>query len=63
MRRVFKMCCLWSRLLAIVPALWKLDIDSAFRRVPLAAAQRWAGAIAFMFEGEVGAILHCAHIC
>ncbi len=37
----------------MVPALWKLDVDSAFRRVPLEAAHRWASTIAFMYKGEV----------
>ena len=36
-----------------MPALWKLDVDSAFRRVPLLPAHRWAAAIAFIFAGVV----------
>ena len=36
-----------------VPWLWKLDIDSAFRRVPLAAADLWAAWTAFLLDGEV----------
>ena len=37
----------------VVPWLWKLDIDSAFRRIPLAAIDLWAAWIAFLLGGEV----------
>jgi hypothetical protein len=42
------------RLLSIVPGMWKVDIDAAFRRVPLKDTQRWAGAIAFKVGDKVG---------
>ena len=42
------------------PHLWKLDIDSAFRRVPLAPDDRWASAVAFIFEGEPHVSTHFA---
>ena len=37
----------------VVPWLWKLDIDSAFRRIPLSQLDFWAAWIAFLFNGEV----------
>ena len=36
-----------------MPALWKLDVDSAFRRVPLAVMDRWAAAVTFMYQNRV----------
>ena len=35
-----------------VPSLWKADIDSAFRRLPLDPSHRWAGAVAFKHAGR-----------
>ena len=49
---------LFRKLTHEVPALWKLDIDSAFRRVPLREDHRWASAVAFMFEGEAYVTRH-----
>ena len=36
-----------------LPALWKLDVDSAFRRVPLHPDHRWAAAVTFMHDDKV----------
>lgn len=36
-----------------VPHLMKADVDSAFRRVPIAPAHRWAAAVAWLVGGEV----------
>ena len=41
------------------PSLWKLDVDSAFRRVPLAKEHQWAAAVAFKYRGQVSELL-CA---
>ena len=35
------------------PALWKGDVDSAFRRIPLRPDHRWAAAVAYMVQGQV----------
>lgn len=35
-----------------LPHLWKADIDSAFRRLPLRAEHRWAAAVAFKHQGQ-----------
>ena len=43
-----------------LPALWKADVDSAFRRVPLRPDHRWASAIAFLYMGQVFMSLHAA---
>ena len=34
-------------------ALWKLDVDSAFRRIPLHPDHRWAAAVTFMHDDKV----------
>ena len=36
-----------------MPGLAKVDVDAAFRRLPLLPAHRWAAAVAFMFAGTV----------
>jgi len=35
------------------PGLWKADIDSAFRRIPICCYFLWAAAVAFMVDGKV----------
>ena len=35
------------------PGLFKADVDAAFRRVPLAPEHYWAGAVAFVYNGDV----------
>jgi hypothetical protein len=37
----------------MVPWLWKLDVDSAFRRIPLAGDDQWAAWVAFLCDGQV----------
>ena len=44
----------FKRKVGRVPHLWKADIDSAFRRVPVKPEDRWLCGIAFMVEGQVG---------
>ena len=39
--------------MGMVPHLWKADIDSAFRRVPVKPEDRWLCGIAFMVDGQV----------
>ena len=36
-----------------VPLLWKADIDSAYRRIPILMAHRWAASVVFACEGKV----------
>ena len=55
--RVFETCC---RVTGEKPALWKLDIDSAFRRVPLEPWHRWASAVAFKYKGVPHVASHFA---
>ena len=43
-----------------LPSLWKADIDSAFRRIPLLPDHRWASAIAFLHLGQVIMSTHAA---
>eukprot|EP00973_Karenia_brevis_P041234 5704258-Karenia_brevis.AAC.1 len=42
------------------PGLFKLDIDSAFRRLPVHPRHRWACAVAFRRRGQVFAAQHRA---
>ena len=41
-----------------VPALWKLDIDAAFRRVPLQPSHKWAAGVAYKLKNEVWVAVH-----
>ena len=44
-----------------VPALWKADVDSAFRRIPLRPEHRWAAGVTYKVQGKVRAsILRCS---
>ena len=47
--RICLCCCV--RLTGETPALWKLDVDSAFRRIPLDVNHIWAAAVAFKYKG------------
>ena len=42
------------------PGLFKVDVDSAFRRIPLLPAHRWASAVAFMVDSAVMVSFHNA---
>ena len=42
-----------QRLTDSTPGLWKADVDSAFRRVPINPQQRWCCGIAFKWQGKV----------
>ena len=64
-------CCFCFMAIAVVasvcvrgtgetPAQWKLDVDSAFRRIHLAREQRWAAAVAFMVGNMVFISQHFA---
>ena len=41
-----------------VPSLFKADVDSAFRRIPVRPEERWMCGIAFVVDGEVGPWAH-----
>ena len=47
-------------LLGTVPGLFKADMDSAYRRVPIAANQVWASGVAFLCGGQIWTSLHKA---
>jgi len=47
-------------LVGIVPGLFKADMDSAFRRVPIAAEHVWASGVAFLCGGQVWTSIHRA---
>ena len=42
-------------LIGAVPSLFKADVDSAFRRVPLRPGHRWAAGVAYRLGNEVSA--------
>ena len=42
-----------------MPGLWKADISSAFRRIPIKPSHRWAAAVAFKRHGKAGFIHAC----
>ena len=41
----------WPLRVCQVPGLWKADIDSAFRRVPLQDSHKWAAVVAYIHDG------------
>ena len=49
-----------AKVCGTVPALFKVDIDSAFRRVPLCERDRWAAGIAFKLGQDVFVSRHAA---
>ena len=44
----------------VVPWLWKLDVDSAYRRLPLACCDQWAAWIAFRYMTQIFVSMHLA---
>ena len=44
-----------------VPGIWKADIDSAFRRLPICAKHRWVSGFSFKQGGDVWISQH--HAC
>ena len=48
------------KLCGTVPAIFKVDIDSAFRRVPLRPSDRWAAGVAFKVGQDVYVSRHAA---
>ena len=46
--------------LSETPGLWKADIDSAFRRIPVALCMMWAAAVTFIADGETWVSKHFA---
>lgn len=36
-----------------VPAFFKVDVDSAFRRIPIDPKQRWACGVAYKYKNQV----------
>ena len=47
-----------------VPQLFKADVDSAFRRIPIAAEHLWATGFAFLVKEQVGCLVSSVfHAC
>ena len=44
---------MFVELVGTVPALFKADVDSAFRRIPVKREERWMCGIVFMVDGQV----------
>ena len=45
--------------------VWQADVDAAFRRVPVAAQDRWACCVAFVVKGSVSLLykpVWCVHL-
>ena len=51
---------LFKKLNGDCPSLFKADVDSAFRRIPVKPEERWMCGIAFMVDGEVWWAQHLA---
>ena len=51
---------LFKKLNGDCPSLFKADVDSAFRRIPVKPEERWMCGIAFMVKGEVWWAQHLA---
>ena len=45
----------FERIVGTLPGLIKVDIDSAFRRIPVRPEDRWALGIAFAADGKASA--------
>ena len=52
---------IFVELVGDAPGLFKVDVDSAFRRVPLQPDHQWAGGIAYKMDGKVAQLL--ARLC
>ena len=55
---LFQVCRLLVFLGIAMPALFKADIDSAFRRIPILPSHRWAACVAFLCDGVVYSSMH-----
>ena len=44
-----------------IPGLWKADVDSAFRRIPVRPEHRWACGIVFLAGSQVCSPFSCAN--
>jgi hypothetical protein len=50
------------RQLGETPAMWKLDVKSAFRIIPVMVEHRWACAVVYKFEQQVRRCLRGASV-
>ena len=53
-----KLCCamrVFHEKFTELPGLIKVDVDSAFRRIPIRMCDRWACGVAFLFKGQASA--------
>ena len=57
---IFEVLRLFVFLVGDVPHLWKADIDSAYRRIPVRSCDRWAAHIVFMLNGMTFVAGHLA---
>ena len=55
---LFEVCRLLVALGVATPMLLKADIDSAYRRIPISPAHRWAACVTFLCNGVVYSATH-----
>ena len=58
--RLILVCRALAESIGSVPLLWKADIDSAYRRIPIACRHRWAARVVFGCDGHVYTSDHIA---
>jgi hypothetical protein len=47
-----------KQLIGSAPWLWKADVDSAFRRLPIRESHKWAAGVSYIFENEPWVAFH-----
>jgi hypothetical protein len=55
--------CLWRRFVVacvFVSGLFKVDVNAAYRRLPVAPEHRWAAGVVYRFRNQVMASIHYA---
>ena len=57
---LFEIMRWFANTLSVVPHVLKVDVDSAFRRVPIAPEDRWAAYVAFLHNGDIKVAGHLA---
>ena len=44
----------------VCPGLFKVDVNAAYRRIPIRPEDRWVAGVAYRFQGQVLAAMHYA---
>ena len=57
---LFEVMRWFAVVMCVIPHVLKVDVDSAFRRVPVAPQDRWAAYIAFLYKGDIKLAGHLA---